>query len=165
MRIRQLLHTAAGIAFMLAAAGASAQYVWIDAKGSRNYSDRPPPPGTPASKILKAPKGMEQIMAAAAGPAAPSPEAEDAAKSLAVREENFQKRRQEGAEQAKKAQDEARIATEKKEQCDSARASKTQLESGVRLRSQSSADPYAVMSDAERSAAIARANKALAACR
>ena len=155
----------ASIAFMLAAASASAQYVWIDAKGSRNYSDRPPPPGTPSSKILKAPRGMEQIMAAAAGPATPSPEQEAAAKSLAVREENYQKRRQESAESAKKSQDEAERAAIKKENCDAARAAQAQLESGIRVRSRNSADPYAVMDDKERTSEIARANKALANCR
>jgi len=165
MRIRQLLHFTVGLAFTLAAAGASAQYVWVDAKGSRNYSDRPPPPGTPAGKILKAPKGMEQIMAAAAGPATPSPEQEEAAKSLAVREENYQKRRQESAESAKKAQDEAERAVSKQEHCNAARAAKAQLESGMRVRSAKSADPYAVMDDKERSSEIARANKALANCR
>ena len=165
MRIKQLLHFTASAAFMLAAASASAQYVWIDAKGSRNYSDRPPPPGTPAGKILKAPKGMEQIMVAAAGPAAPTPEQEEAAKSLAVREENYQKRRQESAESAKKAQDEAERAALKKQHCDAARAAKAQLESGMRIRSSNSADPYAVMDDKERTSEIARANKALATCR
>lgn len=165
MRIRQLLHYTAGMAFMLAAASASAQYVWVDAKGSRNYSDRPPPPGTPASKILKAPKGMEQLIAAAAGPAAPSAEQEEAAKLLAAREETYQKRRQESAESAKKARDEAERAAIKKETCDTARAAKAQLESGMRVRSRNSADPYAVMDDKERASEIARANKALASCR
>ncbi|MGB9108871.1 MAG: DUF4124 domain-containing protein, partial [Telluria sp.] len=36
---------------------AHAQYSWLDDKGSRVFSDRPPPPGTPPARILKAPRG------------------------------------------------------------------------------------------------------------
>lgn len=165
MQKHQLVQAVAGAAFMLATASASAQYVWIDAKGSRNYSDRPPPPGVPAHKILKAPSGMEQLMAAAKEPAPPAPEAVSAKEALATREEESRKRRQESAENAKKAQEAARLAAEKKQQCDSARASKAQLESGMRLRSQNAADPRAVMGDEERAAALARTNQALASCR
>ncbi|HEU4850995.1 MAG TPA: DUF4124 domain-containing protein, partial [Telluria sp.] len=79
MRNHQYLKTILGAALLLATASAAAQYVWVDAKGARTYSDRPPPPEVPANKILKAPRGMQQIMAAAtppaAAPAAPTPAA------------------------------------------------------------------------------------------
>lgn len=51
-----------GVAALLVAGFAHAQYSWIapyswiDEKGVRQLSDRPPPPGTPADKILKAPQ-------------------------------------------------------------------------------------------------------------
>ncbi|MFS2019205.1 DUF4124 domain-containing protein, partial [Massilia sp. CT11-108] len=40
------------------AAPAYAQYSWIDDHGTRVFSDRPPPPGTPPSRILKTPRGV-----------------------------------------------------------------------------------------------------------
>ena len=164
MRISQHLRTIVGAALLLAAASASAQYVWTDDKGKRTYSDRPPPPGVPAERILKAPKGMEQIMAANAQPAAAAaPEAGPS--PLAQREADFQKRRKESAEQAQKAQAEAAQAADRKRSCDTARRAKTQLESGMRLRSQNSADAHAVMGDAERASELARANQVIAACR
>ena len=49
------------IALLLAVAASSsalAQFVWIDANGTRQYSDRPPPASVPKNKILKEP-GME----------------------------------------------------------------------------------------------------------
>jgi hypothetical protein len=51
---------------LLAAGLVHAQYSWIDEKGIRHLSDRPPPPGTPPENILKAPGRP----AAAAAPAA-----------------------------------------------------------------------------------------------
>ena len=163
MRISQHLRTILGAALLLAAASAAAQYVWLDEKGKRTYSDRPPPPGVPAERILKAPKGMQQIMAVAATPAdaasaaGPSP--------LAQREADYQKRRKEGAEQVQKAQADTERAAEQKRNCDSAAKAKAQLESGTRLRSQNSADPHEMMGDAERTAELARTNKVIASCR
>jgi hypothetical protein len=45
-------------ALALTALLAHAQYSWIDEKGSRVFSDRPPPAGTPPARILKAPNGL-----------------------------------------------------------------------------------------------------------
>jgi hypothetical protein len=52
LRLRYLI----AIILLLAAGAANAQWSWIDDKGVRQLSDRPPPPGTPASRILKAPR-------------------------------------------------------------------------------------------------------------
>jgi hypothetical protein len=49
---------------------AQAQYSWVDDKGTRVFSDRPPPPGTPAARILRTPHGMEPAPTAAPLPAA-----------------------------------------------------------------------------------------------
>jgi hypothetical protein len=53
---------------------AHAQYSWLDDKGTRVFSDRPPPPGTPPSRILKAPGTGERRcrpLAQAADPVIP----------------------------------------------------------------------------------------------
>ena len=36
---------------------AQAQWMWVNDKGVKQFSDQPPPPGTPPNRILKAPRG------------------------------------------------------------------------------------------------------------
>jgi hypothetical protein len=48
---------------------ALAQYVWLDEKGTKQFSDRPPPPNVPDSRILKSPAGGFQALEQAAPPA------------------------------------------------------------------------------------------------
>jgi len=50
-----LLRRVAAVALLFTAGLAQAQFVWVDPKGVRHYSDQPPPPGTPPARILKAP--------------------------------------------------------------------------------------------------------------
>ena len=50
-----LIRNTIGALLMVAAASAAAQFVWIDASGIRQYSDRPPPASIPKNKILKEP--------------------------------------------------------------------------------------------------------------
>ena len=54
-------------ALMLLAQLAHAQYSWIDDKGTRVFSDRPPPPGTPAARIRHMPRSAAPVPAAADG--------------------------------------------------------------------------------------------------
>ena len=59
----------------LSMASAHAQYVWVDEKGLKQYSDRAPPASVPLKRILKAP-GLAQLQkqadaAAADGEAKP----------------------------------------------------------------------------------------------
>jgi hypothetical protein len=161
MRLTRPIKSILGAALLLAAGSAAAQYVWIDHNGRRNYSDQPPPPDV---RVLQAPKGMEQVIASTARPAAASA-APAAGTTLAEREQDFQKRRKESAETAQKAQQDAAQAAERKRTCDAARRAKAELDSGVRLRSHTAADANEVMSDAERAAESARASKIIAACR
>ena len=64
---KRTLQLLAGGALMLFASVSYAQYVWVDANGTKQFSDRPPPPGIPAKNILKQPGGT------AARDAAPAP--------------------------------------------------------------------------------------------
>ena len=59
----------AALALLLTAGLAQAQFVWIDPKNVRHYSDQPPPPGTPPARILKAP-GLPAMAQPAPAPAA-----------------------------------------------------------------------------------------------
>ena len=58
------------LAALAAAPQARAQYVWIDDKGLKQLSDRPPPPNVPAKRILKAPPSARQTRPPIARPPA-----------------------------------------------------------------------------------------------
>lgn len=72
-----LLRRVAAVALLLAAGLAQAQFVWVDPKGVRHYSDQPPPPGTPPARILKAP-GLPTISVQPATPGTTAPAARTA---------------------------------------------------------------------------------------
>jgi hypothetical protein len=157
---KRALHFLAGSALLMFASLSHAQYVWVDEKGIKQFSDRSPPSNIPAKNILKAPRGhaVETTVAPAAPAAAPAA----AAMSVADREADYKKRQLAKAETDKKAANEAANASYKKAVCDSARAQKAQLESGVRLRTGANGD---YMDDKQRAQETAGANKTLADCR
>jgi hypothetical protein len=149
---------------------AHAQYSWIDDKGSRVFSDRPPPPGTPPSHILKSPGGL--------APAAPLPAAgagSDAGTSAGaakaavpdwkLREEDYKKRsevraKEEEAERVAAARNRSEHAAE----CEWARGTITQLDRVRRLEWTNKQGKREVMSDEDRNAERARAQKILQSC-
>ena len=61
------LQLLAGSALLIVANLGHAQFVWVDAKGVKQFSDRPPPPGTPQKNILKA-RNMATASDAGASP-------------------------------------------------------------------------------------------------
>jgi hypothetical protein len=156
---------------------AHAQYSWVDDKGMRVYSDRPPPPGTPAARILKTPRGLEPAAAAPASstaPAAPAVNQEGpaAAKSaakpaappsptLAERDADFRKRI---AERDKEEQEEAKRRSAQLADCSAARYAQQQLTTARRLaRNDGQGNPQ-VMSDEDRTREMAKVQGRLANC-
>ncbi len=152
---------------------AQAQYMWIDEKGLKQLSDRPPPPSTPAKNILKQPHGAPapvQIAPAdsAAGPAASAASAAASASApptLAERNADFRKRAEEKAEKDQKAAEEARQKAARKENCVAARQYKAQLDSGQRIGVMSPNGEQGFMGDAERAQRSAQAARVLNDCR
>lgn len=161
----------AAAALTLVAGLAQAQYVWIDAKGIKQFSDRSPPSSIPDKNILKAP-GRPMVAIAPGGLAQPAPAhasvAETASKApptMAERNVEFNKRASDKAAVDKKAAAEAQAKAAKAEQCAAAREYKMQLDSGARIGTVTQSGERAFMGDAERANANAKANKVLAACR
>ncbi|RJG20813.1 DUF4124 domain-containing protein [Massilia cavernae] len=163
----------AGAALLAAAGMANAQYVWIDEKGIKQFSDRSPPSSIPDKNILKAP-GRQPValvptdVDAQAKAAADAKTAAAAAKAapLTVAERNmdFNKRAAEKAERDKKAAEEAKMKAAVAENCTVARDYMAQLDSGVRLATTSKGEP-AYMSDAERALNKAKTAKVIASCK
>lgn len=152
-------------ALLLAAGLAQAQYVWVDAKGVKHFSDRSPPSSIPDKDILKAPgKGIrslvpigEEAVAAAEAPKLPP--------TLADRNADYKKRMAERAEAAKKDAEASKIKAANARNCAAARDYKAQLASGVRIGTVGKNGEQGFMSDAERAESSARADKVLADCR
>jgi len=152
---------------MLVFAGLShAQFVWINEKGVRQFSDRPPPANTPAKNILKAP-GLMQGAATEAAPTAPAAGAAVAKSgppTLADRETDYKKRQSEKAEADKKSTEDNEMKAAKKANCDSSRAFKQQLDSGQRLSTTDKNGERSYMDDAQRKEKQAQAARNLEGC-
>jgi hypothetical protein len=151
---------------------AHAQYSWIDEKGSRVFSDRPPPPGTPASRILKSPGALAPaapLPAASAGPdtgaSASASTAKAAVPDWKQREEDYRQR----SEVRAKEEAAERVATAKRRderaaECEWARGAMTQLDRTRRLEWTNKQGKRELMSDEDRSAERARTQKILSSC-
>jgi hypothetical protein len=139
---------------------AHAQYSWLDAQGARVFSDRPPPPGTPAARILKAPRGIE-LEAAAPAPAAPAAAAAatpDWKKREAdYRERSAQRDKEERETEAKRRQEHAA-------QCTWARSAQQQLTTMRRLAITNSKGQQEELSDEARAREQQRVRQILSDC-
>jgi len=162
----------AGLALLAAGAAAHAQYVWIDDKGLKQYSDRPPPSSVPIKRILKAPNltlmsgyseaGAES--AASAASAASTPPAK-AAPTTAERNADFNKRKGEQAEQARKAGEEAQRKSALTANCEANRKHQALLESGARIATVEANGEQGFLSDEARARQLAATRRALGACK
>lgn len=140
----------------LLAHGAAAQYVWIDAKGSKQFSDRPPPSSVPANNILKQPSAPFQTDAATPAPTG--------APTLAEREADYRQRAQHKAERDSKAAEAARTQATRRRHCAQARAYLIQLTSGERIGALGTGGERRVMDEAERAQQLAATRRLLAGC-
>jgi hypothetical protein len=164
--VRRLRTIAAG-ALLLAASLAHAQYVWIDEKGLKQFSDRPPPTNVPLKNIIKAPN--HSALAPSADAAAPAAEAKadgekKAAPTLAERNADFKKRAKDQAEKDAKAEAESKDKAARKENCEIARNQRNELMSGERFTVTDKNGERGYLDDTARAEKIAKANKVLEGC-
>ena len=161
----RLLRRLAGLALLCCAGLAQAQFVWIAPNGTRQYSDQPPPPGTPASNILKAPGRPVAPLAPEPEPAAATAAGKPKAMTLAERESDYRKRAQERVEAERKAAAEAQDAAAKRVYCDEMRKAQRTYAAGVPIRELGSDGQQRVLADGERARRTADIDRALADCR
>jgi hypothetical protein len=115
---------------------AATQWKWRDAGGAIQYSDRPPPPGTPEANILARPaasvraqaKRAQEVASQASAPAlnASSPKSEDP-------ELEARRKKAEAEEAAKRKADEEKFAKQKADNCVRARSYQRTLQDGIRI--------------------------------
>lgn len=116
---------------------ASGQWKWRDANGSIQYSDRPPPQGTPESAILAKPRAstariVTKPVEAASAPVAGSRAAPAAAKA-SENELDAKRRKLEEEEKVKQQAEEAKQAKDRAENCERAKAYQRTLNDGIRI--------------------------------
>ena len=150
--------------------GAFAQYVWLDEKGVKQYSDMPPPASVPQKRILKAPGQSSRAVASPSAESAAAVPGEDAAKDktpLTTAEKNadFNKRRAEQAEKEKKAAEEAQRDAENAKRCEQARSYQRALQSGTRIARTDKNGERTFLDDEQRAAEAREAQRILDACK
>jgi hypothetical protein len=145
---------------------AAAQWKWRDAHGQTQYSDLPPPPGTPEKDILQRPGGAAAARRAAAASAAAPASAASAAPLAATRASDPEleaKRKQAEQEAAakKKAEDD-KIAAARADNCKRAQAQLRTLDSGIRIARVNEKGEREIIDDTARAAETKRTQGVIA---
>ena len=150
---------------------ALAQYVWLDGKGVKQYSDVPPPASVPNSRILKSPGALPQTAPPAADSEADAETVKDEGSApkgpptLAEKNADFQKRRTEQAEKEKQAAEQAKQAAAKKKSCDQVGNYQRALQSGQRITRLSPTGERIYLTDEERASALRENRQTLSDCK
>jgi hypothetical protein len=167
-----LLALVAAVATGLLALPAEAQWKWKDKSGRVQYSDLPPPPGTPDADILgrpgagarrpvpASPAALEAAGLAASGAVAASA---PALQPRTADPELEAKRKIAEQEQQKKVKElEAKLASAKADNCARAKGSLQTIDSGIRLARTNEKGEREFLDDAQRGAERKRAQDAIA---
>ena len=161
-RARRLITAITAAAAFSMTSGASAQYIWLDDKGVKQFSDMPPESSVPASRILRAPN-----LTAPDAPVTIS-NARSAARTeitIAEKDAEFRKRKLQQAEKEKIAMEERRQATQKAKECEHARAFQRTLESGRRIVRTDKNGERAYLTDDQRARELQDARNMLESCK
>jgi hypothetical protein len=178
----KILMLATALCLQLLSTPAAAQWMWRDADGRVNASDRPPPPSVAEKDIIKKPQAdMRRRLSAASGeraavtgaaeaasapvPAGAASAPARAASAPATPLEKEAQARKLAAEQDKAAKakaDEDRQAAARTNNCRSARSVLATLESGTRLVRTNEKGEREVMDDRGRGEEQRRAQEAIA---
>lgn len=143
---------------------ASAQYIWLDEKGTKQFSDMPPPPSVPPSRILKQPAGRPAALSQDSGEAKPAAPM-STEPTIAEKNAEFRKRKAEQAEKEKKAAEEAQRAADNAKNCERARDYQRLLDSGERIARTDKNGERSFLSDEQRAQESQENKRKLADCK
>jgi hypothetical protein len=152
----KMSRTALLVLACLAVPAAFAQWQWIDNSGRKVFSDQPPPPDIPASKILKRPGARAAEPEPAAAPQAAALAA--SAPKVSGKDKALEEKKKQAAvaeDEKKKAQEEEN-AKARAENCDIAKRAKATLDSGIRVSTTNNKGEREIMDDAARAVEIKR---------
>jgi Domain of unknown function (DUF4124) len=163
--------TAAAAVLVLVSLPAEAQWKWKDKGGRIQYSDLPPPVGTPDQDILSRPTAPRRAGTAApaassvASAVASAPTAAPGTQAPKGVDPEFEAKRKkaEGEVLAKNKAEEDRIAMAKADNCARARSQLRTFESGIRVTRTNEKGEIEYLDDKQRAAETKHAKDAIAA--
>lgn len=141
------------------------QWKWRDAQGNIQYSDRPPPMGTPDKDILARPLNAKRpIQLVPYGASAPASDTVTAAAPASTPKpgEAMERARVSAENDAKLKAEQQRVAKAQAENCQAARSQLATLESGVRMSTVNDKGDRVILDEAGRAQEIARAKAVIA---
>jgi hypothetical protein len=133
---RPLSIAALGLLMLALALPAQAQWKWRDNAGKIQYSDLPPPNGTPEKDILQRPAGLKQfvvIQPVGAAAAASAPALVASGPSKAELDQQAKQKQQDQDALAKQKEEERKLALQRRDNCTRAQGNLKLLQDGVRL--------------------------------
>ncbi|RZI83255.1 MAG: DUF4124 domain-containing protein [Rubrivivax sp.] len=157
----------ASAALVATPASAGTQWKWRDASGAVQYSDRPPPAGTPDANILQRPFVSKSVQLAkpasevdaAASAAAAKPVAAKASES----ELDVKRRKAEEEKEAQRKVEEEKAAKARAENCTQARNYQRTLNDGIRIARTNSKGEREILDDKGRAEEQRRTQDAISA--
>jgi len=156
----------AGLVMASSTAQAGLQWKWRDASGAIQYSDRPPPAGTPEQNILnRPPVSRAAVKAAEAASAASASAVAAAAQGVAVKasdpELEARRKKAEDDKHAKQKAEEEKAAKQRAENCQRARGYQRTLQDGIRLSRTNAKGEREILDDKARAEEMQRTQEAL----
>lgn len=162
--------TAAAVAVLLVSLPAEAQWKWKDKGGRVQYSDLPPPVGTPDQDILSRPGSPRRAVvapvtpaSAASGPFSPTAASGPLKPRIVEPELEAKLKKVESDQAAKVKAEQERLAAAKADNCTRAQAQLRTLDSGIRLAQTNAKGEREIMDDQKRAEETKRAKDAIAA--
>jgi hypothetical protein len=151
-------------ALALLALPAQAQWKWRDAAGHVQYSDLPPPLGTPDKDILTRPASQKRVSQPLPGAASSASAAASDALLVKTSDPELEARRKKAeADQAAKAKaDEARNAAIKADNCARAQTQLKTFDSGIRVARLNAKGEREYLDDTQRASETKQARDAIA---
>ncbi len=167
-----LKRIATGLAALGVSTAAFAQYIWLDEKGVKQYSDMAPPVSVPKERILKEPASRSQPPAGTTPApskeeksASPETAQQSAPMSTAEKNADFNKRKMEQAEKEKKAAEQAKAAADKAKNCERARSYNQSLANGERMYRTGKNGEREYLSDDQRTQEMKEAKSIIDSCK
>lgn len=153
------------LALAVSPAQAGMQWKWRDASGATQYSDRPPPPGTPDSAILARPTPSSRQVrvveaASSASGATPGGAATAAAKTADPELEARRKKSEEERVTRQKAEDDKQ-AKVRADNCERARGYERSLKDGMRIARTNDKGEREILDDKARNEELQRTQETI----
>lgn len=145
---------------------ASAQWQWLDKDGHKVFSDQAPPGDIPANRVLRAPAGRALPVPAAndAPVAAASPTALPTLARPSGKDPVLEEKRKQAlaADAAKKKVEDEKVAAARADNCQRARASRANFESGQRVARVNDKGQREFLDDSQRAIEVKRLQEVIA---